>query len=135
MKKHIPTFKEFINEGVKNTPVVVTELCPKLYHTSNPLNRAFISHNGLIPKKKSDTWIEDTPRYVGKAVFATNSLKKKDWFDSTYDDDIWEIDTNGLDLVWYQDPNFSWGKKSKHIYTNGSIPPENLTLIYEGTGE
>ena len=79
--------------------------------------------------------MEDTPKYVGKAVFVTNSPKKKDWFDSTYDDDIWEIDNTELDLVWYVDPNFSWDKKSKHIYTNSHIPPHKLKLIYEGTGE
>ena len=61
-----------------------------VYHTSNPIFRDRIKKEGLIPKGKSETWLSDT-NIGGKIIFAVNSDVKEDWWDSTYDDDIYKI--------------------------------------------
>lgn len=102
-----------------------------IYHKSNPLFRKEIEKLGLIPKGKSETWLSDT-NISGKVIFATNSDKPEEWFDSTYDDDTYEISTKGLSNKWYNDPNFE--VDSNHIITFEPIPIENIKLIYTGTG-
>ena len=104
-----------------------------VYHSSNPNFRESIFKDGLITKGKSPTWMEDTP-ITGKVIFATNSDNKKDWFDSTFDDDIYKIDTSKINNKWYKDPNFDWGD-FKHIITFENIPVNAIELIYKGTGK
>lgn len=70
-----------------------------LYHTSNPIFRDKIAKEGLIPKGKSDAWLSYT-KIDGEVIFAVNSDNKEDWFDSTYDDDIYRIDTTNLKNTW-----------------------------------
>ena len=41
-----------------------------------------------------------------EAIFATDSMEKKYWFDSTYDDDTWLIDTECAGVKWYKDKHF-----------------------------
>ena len=61
-----------------------------------------------------------------------NSDNKKDWWDSTYDDDIYEIDTTNLNNKWYNDPNFDL--EDKRIITFENIPLNSIKLIHTGTG-
>jgi len=103
-------------------------------HKSNPMFRDKIMENGLKVRAG-----ECYKVYVGygvkckPAIFATNSTNKRAWFDSTYDDDIWEINTEMIpDVKWYKDRHFE--SRSKHIVTFQDIPKEALTLKYEGTG-
>jgi len=105
-----------------------------VYHKSNPSFRDQIGKIGLIPKGKSETWLSNTP-ISGKVIFVTDSDNEQDWFDSTYDDDIYKIDTSKLNSVFYYDPNFSWKKDYKHLITYEPIPASALELIYTGTGE
>ena len=67
------------------------------------------------------------------AVFATNSLKKKDMFDSTIGDDIWVIDTERAGVQWYKDAHFD--DEYKHIVTFDDIPVDAIRLIHKGTGQ
>jgi len=68
------------------------------------------------------------------AIFATNSSNKRAWFDSTYDDDVWEIDTTKIPNVkWFKDRHFD--SRSKHIVTFENIPRDAIKLIYEGSGK
>ena len=104
-------------------------------HKSNPIWRKNILETGLQVSVG-----ECYKTYVGygekctPAIFATNSTNKRAWFDSTYDDDIWFIDTKMIpDVKWYKDRHFESTKK--HIVTFENIPPEALTLKYEGTGK
>ena len=104
-------------------------------HKSNPIFRDNIMSEGLKVKAGECYKI-----YVGygtkckPAIFATNSTNKRAWFDSTYDDDIWFIDTTKIPNVkWYKDKHFESTKK--HIVTFQDIPSEALTLHYEGTGK
>jgi hypothetical protein len=103
-------------------------------HKSNPMFRDNIMSEGLKVKDGECYKI-----YVGygiqckPAIFATNSINERAWFDSTYDDDIWFIDTTIIpDVKWYKDRHFESTKK--HIVTFQNIPSESLTLKYEGSG-
>lgn len=103
-----------------------------LYHTSNPMFRNKIVKQGLITKGKSESWLDDT-KIDGKVIFAVNSDDKEDWWDSTYDDDIYKIDTSKLKNKWYVDPNFDL--KNNRIITFENIPNDAIELIYKGTGK
>ena len=100
-----------------------------VYHTSNPVFRDKISKEGLIPKGKSETWLSDT-NIDGKVIFVVNSNKEDYRFDSTYDDDIYRIDTTKLNNKWYYDPNFDDGL---HLITIEKIPLNDIKLIYKGS--
>ena len=124
------TIREFLIEN-KNNHLV--EVIPNkyVYHTSNPIFRDRISKEGLIPKEKGETWLSDT-NIDGEVIFAVNSDNKEDWWDSTYDDDIYKIDTTNLNNKWYNDPNFDL--EDKRIITFENIPLNSIKLIYKGTG-
>lgn len=124
------TIREFLNENKKNHLI---EVIPNkyVYHTSNPIFRDKISKEGLTPKGKSESWLSDT-NIDGGVIFAVNSDNKQDWWDSTYDDDIYKIDTTNLNNKWYNDPNFEL--EDKRIITFEKIPLNSIKLIYKGTG-
>jgi hypothetical protein len=79
--------------------------------------------------------------YVGgdvecrESIFATDSTNEEDMFDSTYDDDIWVIDTECANVSWYKDKHFEGGDYKYHIVTFEEISPDCLELIHEGTGK
>ena len=79
--------------------------------------------------------------YVGgdvecrESIFATDSTNEDDMFDSTYDDDIWVIDTECANVTWYKDKHFEGGDYKYHIVTFEDISPDCLELIHEGTGK
>lgn len=102
-----------------------------VYHTSNPHFRDKIAKEGLIPKGKSESWLSDT-KIGGKVIFVVNSNDEYVW-DSTYDDDVYRIDTNGLGNKWYNDPNF--GRDGIHLVTFDSIPVSAIELVYSGSGK
>ena len=103
-------------------------------HKSNPKVRDKISNEGL--KARAGECYKIYAGYGEKcipAIFATNSTNKRAWIDSTYDDDIWAINTEMIpDVKWYKDRHFESTKK--HIVTFDNIPPEAIELMREGTG-
>lgn len=129
--KYVKLFEQFINES-GNSHLVEVKPNKFLYHTSNPLFRDKITKEGLIVQGKSDAWLSDT-KIDGKVIFAVNSDDKKDWWDSTYDDDIYRIDTTNLKNKWYVDPNFDL--KDHRIITFENIPLKSIKIIYKGTGD
>jgi hypothetical protein len=116
------------------------EVTPGRYvvHSSNPSNRDNISTTGLQVSLGecyliyADSNYEEDEECV-PAIFATDSIKKKDMFDSTYDDDIWVIDTERARVQWYKDAHFDGGD-TKHIVTFEDVPADAVRLIYKGTG-
>lgn len=104
-------------------------------HKSNPKFRDIISNEGL--KVRAGECYKIYAGYGEKcipAIFATNSINKKASFDSTYDDDVWEIDTEMIpDVKWYKDKHYE--SRSKHIVTFENIPADAITLKHEGTGK
>jgi hypothetical protein len=116
------------------------EITPGKYvvHSSNPSNRDNISTTGLQVSLGECYLIYADSNYgedeeCVPAIFATDSLKKKDMFDSTYDDDIWVIDTERANVQWYKDAHFDGGD-TKHIVTFEDISEDAIRLIYKGTG-
>ena len=111
-----------------------------------------ITPNKIVIHKSSPVWRENILKtglqasagecyksYVGygekciPAIFATNSINQRAWFDSTYDDDVWAINTELIPNVkWYKDRHFESSKK--HIVTFDNIPSEAIELMREGTG-
>ena len=134
---------KFMNESLKESESEDKDYSPAgkeitpnhiVVHKSNPMYRDKIMENGLKVRAGECYKI-----YVGygvkckPAIFATNSTNKRAWFDSTYDDDIWFIDTTKIpDVKWFKDRHFE--SRSKHIVTFQDIPKEAITLKYEGTG-
>ena len=104
-------------------------------HKSNPKFRDIISNEGL--KVRAGECYKIYAGYGEKcipAIFATNSINKRASFDSTYDDDVWEIDTEMIpDVKWYKDRHYE--SRSKHIVTFENIPVNAITLKHEGTGK
>lgn len=115
-------------------------ITPEKYvtHSSNPINRDEILSSGLKPSIGECYSIYADSNYDNDeecipAIFATNSLKKKDLFDSSYDDDLWVIDTEIAGVTWYEDAHFNYGVY-KYIVTFEDIPVKAIRLVYEGTG-
>ena len=125
---------EFINE---NYSPAGKEITPNkiVIHKSNPKFRDRISNEGL--KASAGECYKIYAGYGEKcipAIFATNSINKRAWFDSTYDDDVWAINTELIPNVkWYKDRHFESSKK--HIVTFDNIPSEAIELMREGTGK
>jgi hypothetical protein len=129
--KAIKLYETFLAEGA-NTNLMEIKPNKYLYHTSNPTFRAKIAKEGLIPKGKGEAWLSDTV-IDGEVIFAVNSDNKRDWWYSTYDDDIYRIDTTGLKNIWYCDPNFDL--KDMRIITFERIPVRYIKLIHKGSGD
>jgi len=116
------------------------EVTPGKYvvHTSSRGNRDSISEYGIRAVLGECYLIYADSNYgedeeCVPAVFATDSIKKKDMFDSTYDDDIWVIDTERANVQWYKDAHFDGGD-TKHTVTFEDVPADAVRLIYKGTG-
>jgi hypothetical protein len=110
-------------------------------HTSNPVGRDNIKLTGLQVSVGECYQVyvnrnETNPDKIKckKAIFATDSLKNRDMFNSTYDDDIWLINTECANVKWYKDKHFDY-PDSKHIVTFENISPECIKLIHKGTGK
>jgi len=121
-------YEEELNE---NYSPAGKEITPNkiVIHKSNPKFRDRISNEGL--KASAGECYKIYAGYGEKcipAIFATNSTNKRAWFDSTYDDDVWTINTELIPNVkWYKDRHFESYKK--HIVTFENIPPEAIELM------
>jgi len=121
-------FKKLSSKN-KPQPIEVREY---LYHKSSPYNRDEIKTHGLEPRlgSNSDGYYEGEP-----AIFATNSNNVADLFDTSYDDDIWQIDARS-GVKWFLDPYFKqFDAQYFHVITFEHVLPEYLKLVYEGSGE
>ena len=105
-------------------------------HKSNPVWRENIELTGL-QASVGDCYQQHVGGDVEcrPAIFATDSLNPKDMFDSTYDDDIWIIDTECANVKWFADKHFVGGDYKHHILTFDDIPSECIKLQYKGTGK
>ena len=65
------------------------------------------------------------------SIFATDSLEENKMFDSSYDDDIWIINTECAGVIWYSDKHFEYGEYP-HIVTFDNISPDCIKLIHKG---
>ena len=129
--------EEYDEELNENYSPAGKEITPNkiVIHKSNPKFRDRISNEGL--RASAGECYKIYAGYGEKcipAIFATNSINKRAWFDSTYDDDVWAINTELIPNVkWYKDRHFESSKK--HIVTFDNIPSEAIELMREGTGK
>jgi hypothetical protein len=129
---------KLLSESVKGKKVKTNKY---VYHKSNKVNRNSILSNGLYPSVGDcyKSHMEGEGRCI-PAIFATNSENKEEWFDTTWDDDIWKIDTEIANNSWYFDNNFKDMKHPefgdyKHVVTFEPVYKEALKLIHKGTGK
>ena len=108
-------------------PVLIPKRIPKkLYHKSNPIFRQQILEQGLKPKVGDSYSCHYNSDNLVPLIFTSTGTD----YDSTYDDDLWEINTDGLNKNQFvMDIEYN----NALTYLN-SIKPENLKLIYKGTG-
>ena len=100
------------------------------YHLSNPIFRGAIASEGLIPQT-GESYKHNHGEDVKPAIFF--SLSNSDdpsveVFDSTYDDDLYEMDLTDITLI--QDRILK-----AHVMTYEKVPLDQIKLIHEGTGE
>lgn len=98
-------------------------------HFSHPSNRLSIMKEGLVPKVGIQYYCSQG---APAAVFCTNSLKPKDFFYSEFADDMYLVDTEGLDNEWFEDFNM---EGTKHIVTLERIPRSNIYVVFKGSGK
>ena len=107
----------------------------KLYHKSNPINRKYILKEGLIPSIGSSYkchYNEDEDLMPLVFLYDRNIAE----YNTTYDDDIYEIQTKYLDKnKLMKDPDdYMYDMQGCYTYTE-NIPSLYLKLIYKGTGK
>ena len=134
--KLIETIKRIIDEEIHSPSGHEHTPGKFIVHKSNPMWRDNIELTGL------QTSVGECYRqYVGgdtpckEAIFATDSPKEEEAYDTTYDDDIWIIDTECAGVTWYKDRHFDDGDYQKHIVTFNNISPDCLRLLHKGTGK
>lgn len=108
----------------------------KLYHLSIKEFENSILKNGLSPKSKSKISYHDSRIYVCKSILNCKSLipnmemiyNQQKWSNpkSKINDDwiIYEIDTSGLDIDLYYDPNYIGG-----YYLLKNISSNNIKIV------
>lgn len=125
---YILEFSNFISKH--KGPMIYPDI---VYHKSNPIFRDSILKNGLIPQKGDSYSLHSPENNEPKAIFGYISKNNYE-YDSTYDDDIYEIYTNKTNNEWFQDLQTS-GTSQNTVVTYTSIPKEAIKLIYKGTGD
>ncbi len=110
-----------------------------VYHKSPPQVRDSVFKSGLLSSVGDcyKTYSENfSKEECVPAIFATDSENKDEWFESTWDDDVWRINTKIANVTWFKDNHFDYKDyKNNYIVTFEDIKPEALKLIYKGTGE
>ena len=108
----------------------------KLYHLSIKEFEKDILRNGISPKSKSKVSYHDSRIYLCKHILGCKALipnmkmiyYQQKWSNpkSKIDDRwvIYEVDTRGLDIKLYTDPNYIGG-----YYILSNITPENIKVI------
>jgi len=114
------------------------EVPSKLYHVSIQEYKNNILKRGLIPKSNSKRTVHLDRIYVCKTVEAVKTiinqlfipfefeLMRNDKNNKNIKYMILEIDTTGLDLKLYSDPNYKLG-----YYLISNIPPTHIKIIEE----
>jgi hypothetical protein len=108
-----------------------------VWHVSNKIHRESIAKTGLIPQTfEKSVWAQSPELYYPPAIFVNNHDNYDEWFhldeskyipSTTFETDVWRIDTSKLDLKWYLDLNK--GGKSEYLYTKEMIPVESIQLF------
>lgn len=115
---------------------IESDIPSKLYHLSIKEFEKSILKTGISPKSKSKISYHDSRIYVCETISACKSLianmkmiyNQQKWSNpqSKIDDRwiIWEIDTFGLEIDLYSDPNYPEG-----YYLLKNIPSNNIKIV------
>ena len=105
----------------------------EVYHKSNPACREAIKTEGLKLMKGNSYACHSPEENEPPAIFAYYG-DPFEGYETGYIDDIWCINTTKLPHTWFKDLQVGgWG--TAIVTYDGTIPPEALILMYEGTGE
>ena len=96
----------------------------RYFHKSNPVNRESILLNGLIPQIGASYEAHSDGKF-GEVVFLSSDKN----YDSTFDDDLFEVVIDSCDLV-----SDDTGPKNA-FFTRSLIEASQISLVYKGTGE
>jgi hypothetical protein len=108
----------------KGLPILPTVV----YHKSNPIFRDNIAVNGLLPMKGSSYACHSPADADPPAIFGSVNTD----YDSTYDDDVYQIDVVQCTNEWFVDNEVHGGDC---VVTYIAIPLNAITLIHKGTGK
>ena len=119
-------FNENKHKGKQVSPKII-------WHKSVPFFRDKIDKEGL-KVMKGDSYMSHSPEKSSPpAIFGY--FGDIDYYDSTYDDDIWEIDTTKIPNVqWFIDKEVGVDVQLG-VVTYQNIPRNAIKLIYKGTEE
>lgn len=96
-----------------------------VYHMSKDYYKDDILANGITPSSwEHGNWKSEPELNYPPSIFAV--LDKSDW----HEDNIWRIDTEGLNIKWWKDLNFYKSHmENSAIMTFDLIPIENIKLL------
>lgn len=116
---------DFINENRIYIPKY-------LFHKSSYLIRNKILNEGLKANIGASTFIHSGHKNLQSGVFLFDA--NKEVYDSTYDDDIWVIDTSKLDKSKFikDYDEYMYETFGSVVYTE-DISKSNIKLIYKGS--
>lgn len=124
LQEEIRRIQEMIDE--LSEELVQVNPTRTLYHLSRYTNRESILKNGLKPQVggMTDKVKDDNPEIEDFVylLYAPSNIDK-----TMFGNDVWEIDTNNLDIKLYKDPNHP--TIDKWFVTRQHIPPSNLKLV------
>lgn len=101
----------------------------QIYHKSNPIFRDKIEVEGLLPMKGDSYMLHSPEDTEPAAIFGYYG--DMEYYDSTYDDDIWLIDLTKVNNEFFIDNEVG----EYAVVTYVGIPREAILLIYKGTGK
>ena len=99
-----------------------------ILHTANPIFREKIQAEGILPMVGDSYSCHHDYISLAPAVFAVDSETTP--YESTWDDDVWKINTEKANVTWYKDHGCYIGC----IVSYDAIPVDCITFIHEGTG-
>lgn len=120
-----------------NLENIILKIPIKLYHKASPILRNKIKLEGL-KAQIGDSYIAHwrgtkEEKYLKPAIFAYD--KDVEEYDTTWDDDIWEIETLKTNKSkWTKDLDKYMANKGCFMIEE-DIPKEALRLVYKGTGK
>jgi hypothetical protein len=102
----------------------ITNMTEFLYHVTLKSNKNKINNIGLVPKSKNKRANHNDRIYLGFDKIITKNLAYQF---SNGDYILLEVDTEGLNIKLYDDPDFP----GNGVYTYDNIPKSNIKIIEE----
>jgi hypothetical protein len=108
-----------------------------VWHVSKKKFRDSIAKNGLVPQPfEKSIWARSPALYYPPAIFVNNHPVYDEWFHldeskyigrTSFETDVWRIDTTKLNVKWYLDYNL--GSRPDALFTKEHIPVDAIQLF------